>query len=137
MPAFPSRANLLATGLNQASGAPEVSEPAGDAKIGAQLMGPTGFTCISCHGQADAKPIAVFEGQGINFSYVHQRLNPEFLHRWMHHPQRIDPTSIMPKYTSDDGESVLSDVLDGDFHQQVEAMRAHFKAIASDRAVKE
>ena len=136
MPAFPSRAKAMARGFAQAQGMPSPTEAVeGDPAIGEKLIGITGFTCISCHGNGTTKPIAVFEGQGINFSYIHDRLTPEYYHRWMQHPQRIDAASIMPKYTLDDGSSAFTDVLDGNAAKQFDAIWNYFEQVKSKDSV--
>ena len=135
MPAFPSRGKQLADGFAQARGVitpPPTGIHAANAAMGEQLIGPTGFTCISCHGNGKVKPIAVFEGQGINFSYIFDRLQPDYYLRWMRHPQRIDPASIMPKYTDDEGASALTDVLDGNAEKQFGAIWDYFHTIRSN-----
>jgi mono/diheme cytochrome c family protein len=127
MPAFASRAGLLAEGLALGAGVHDESVVAAAAdpeqvKLGEQLIGPQGFACVACHGIKDQKPLAVFEGQGINFAYTVPRVRREYYHRWMLDPQRLDPTSIMPRYAGEDGTTPLKDLLGGSATNQFNAI---------------
>jgi len=132
MPAFPKRAKLLAHGLAQAHGhAPQTPPPGARvnarlAETGRTLVGVDGgFSCVACHGVKNREPLQVFEAQGINFSNVGARLQPEFFLRWMLDPLRVDPQSRMPDYFDEDARSVLVDVLEGDAKKQIEAIQQY------------
>ena len=126
MPAFASRADLLAEGLAQGAGVHDESVVAAvdpeQVKLGEQLIGAQGFACVACHGIKDKKPLAVFEGQGVNFAYTVLRVRREYYHRWMLNPQRLDPTSIMPRYAGEDGTTTLPDLLGGRATNQFNAI---------------
>lgn len=126
MPGFHNQAALLANGLSKVHGvAPnqpqEVKVDAAMAEIGKNLVGSTGFGCVTCHGIGDQKPTAAFEVEGINFSLVPSRLRSDYYHRWMDDPRSVTPSTKMPQY-SQDNKSQRSDVLEGDAKKQFEAI---------------
>jgi len=131
MPAFPARAKALAVGLSMDHGRSPVSPKpkpinAAIAETGRKLIGADGgFSCVACHGVKDKPPLQVFEAQGVNFSRVGSRIQPDFFLRWMLDPLRVDPQSRMPDYFDEDARSVLVDVLEGDAKKQIEAIRLY------------
>jgi len=129
MPSFPARAELVAAGLAEEHGcAPRLpSEPAPDAKrveIGRQLCGKTpnqGFSCVQCHAAAEQPPFAPFEAPSINLIYIAERLRHDYYARWVRDPQRIEPTTKMPKFQDDEGKTGLS-AFDNEGQKQFEAI---------------
>ena len=129
MPSFPSRAELIAIGFAEEHGcAPTLpAEPAPDmklAEIGRQLCSRTpnqGFSCVQCHAAAEQPPFAAFEAPAINLSYIAERLRHDYYMRWTRDPQRIDPTTKMPKFEDDEGKTGLS-AFDNDGQKQFEAI---------------
>ena len=129
MPSFPARAELIAIGLAEEQGcAPSLPpEPAPDpklAEVGRQLCGKTpnqGFSCVQCHAAADQPPFAPSEAPAINLKYVTQRLRHDYYARWVRDPQRIDPTTKMPKFGDDEGKTGLP-AFDHDGAKQYEAI---------------
>jgi mono/diheme cytochrome c family protein len=128
MPAFPARAQMLATGLSHEHGyAPdEDPKPAQDAQvaaIGAKLLPQAGgFNCVQCHAVADQKAMAPFEAEGINLLDAALRLRYDFFARWMLEPARVDPTTRMTKFTTDGKTTAIADILDGDARRQFDAI---------------
>jgi cytochrome c2 len=126
MPAFRTRAPLLAEGLVRAHGFPPskplpVEVDADLAKIGRSLLGADGFGCNTCHGIGEEKPTAAFEVEGINLALSPERLREGYYHRWMDNPQSIIPGTKMPRY-SENNQSQRGDVLGGDAQKQFEAI---------------
>lgn len=127
MPAFNSRAQLLADGLAALHGYPAKTptEPAFDselAKIGQKLVGKDGgFSCVSCHAVSGLAAMDVFEGEGINFTYSYERLLRDYYNRWMRNPLSIDPQTKMPVYF-EEGKSPLTEILEGDAEKQMMAV---------------
>lgn len=119
MPAFASRASQLALGLAARQGAPlatPVKAPESTPEkiaLGAKIAGTEGYSCIACHDAGSRKALGVFEGQGPNLRDAGSRLRYDYYQRWMHWPQRIAPTTIMPRYTKDRTHAV-SDAHGGD-----------------------
>ena len=128
MPAFPATAELLAKGLTMSHGRPPITpEPAEvegpTVEDGEKLMGMDGgFNCIQCHSVGSAPAVAVFEAPGINLGYAYQRLQKDYFHRWMLNPLRFEPTTRMPKFAQDDGNTPLTDVLGGKAKDQFEGI---------------
>jgi len=131
MPAFPGRASDLARGLSMNHGLPPVSPKEKltnpqFADVGRKLVGVDGgFSCVACHGVKDRDPLQVFEAQGVNFSRVGERMQPDYFLRWMLDPLRVDPQTRMPDYFDEDARSVLVDELEGDAKKQIEAIRQY------------
>lgn len=127
MPAFKSRAGILAHGMAQRHGhAPkspaEAPVDAALAEVGRKLAGKDGgFSCVSCHGIGPSLALEVFESEGINLAYSADRLMPDYYRRWFRAPTSIDPQTKMPVYF-DEGKSPLTDVLDGDGEKQISAV---------------
>jgi mono/diheme cytochrome c family protein len=129
MPAFPSRAKLLAEGMAAQHGCTLTSPPLDKmdtelAEAGRKLAGRNGgFSCNQCHGVGAAKAHAAFEAPAPNFAYVTARLRDEFYHRWVRNPQRVEPGTRMPAFADADGKTAIKDPFDGDAAQQYEAIR--------------
>ena len=137
MPAFPLHAKHMSHGLGQHHGLP-ASEPsrekpaADQVKVGEQLVGMTGYACVTCHAINEKPALAAFEVQGINFGITHERLRPGYYHQWMFNPARLVPDTKMPRYTNpDDGTGLRPDILDGDSHKQFEAIRRYIQSVKS------
>ncbi|MFT6181796.1 MAG: mono/diheme cytochrome c family protein [Akkermansiaceae bacterium] len=136
MPAFPLHAKHMAHGLGQhhglAASVPSTEKPDADqVKLGEQLVGMTGYACVTCHAINEKPALAAFEVQGINFGQGHQRLRPGYFHQWMFNPARLVPDTKMPRYTNpDDGTGLRPDILDGDSHKQFEAVRQYLQSIS-------
>jgi cytochrome c2 len=136
MPAFPLHAKHLAHGMGRHHGLPtsepSVKKPRADqVKVGEQLVGMTGYACVTCHAINDKPALAAFEVQGINFGITHERLRPGYFHQWMFNPARLVPDTKMPRYTNpDDGTGLRPDILNGDSQKQFEAVRHYIQSIA-------
>ncbi|MES2697227.1 MAG: hypothetical protein V4773_27430, partial [Verrucomicrobiota bacterium] len=128
MPAFASRAQVLAQGIAARQGAPlaevaKVPAPAADrVALGAKIAGTEGYSCVACHDAGSRKALQVFEGQGPNLRDAPNRLRYDYYQRWMHWPQRIAPTTIMPRYTKDRDHAVSDAHFGGDAEKQFEAV---------------
>lgn len=127
MPAFANRAGTLATGLAARHGVPLTVEAALDpdasmAALGERIAGAEGYSCIACHDAGTRKALQVFEGQGPNLQHAAGRLRYDYYQRWMHWPQRIAPTTIMPRYTKDRDHALLEAHFGGKAEKQFEAV---------------
>ena len=126
MPAFASRATNLALGLAAKHGVPVKTDAPPKkpelATIGATLASEGGYSCVACHDAGSRKALQVFEGQGPNLALAGERLRYDYYQRWMHWPQRIAPTTIMPRYTKDRDHALLEAHLGGDAEKQFEAV---------------
>ncbi len=128
MPAFPQRAEALATGLAMSHGYPpqtatESPAPPELVKIGQKFVGADGgFSCISCHAVGEQKATQVFESEGINLARSAARLQKDYFARWLMNPLRVEPTTKMPVYFDEEGKSQLADILDGSAMKQIDAI---------------
>ena len=126
MPAFASRAANLSLGLAAKHGVPlKTAAPAPKPElisIGTKIAGAEGYSCIACHDAGSRKALQVFEGQGPNLQHAPERLRYDYYQRWVHWPQRIAPTTIMPRYTKDRDHALLDAHFEGNAEQQFEAV---------------
>ena len=139
MPAWPSRAEALATGFAHSYGVCEQhDEPkaAGQQSInaGKALVGQQGFSCQACHALGNQAALAVFEGAGPNLALASKRLRPGYYHEWMHFPQRFDAATIMPRYATN-GVSPLKQYYEGDANKQFEAIYNYLRDVAGKTQV--
>jgi len=139
MPAFPLHAKNMAHGLGQHHGLttsmPSKENPDEDlVKLGEQLIGMTGYACVTCHAINEKPPLAAFEVQGINFGLTHARLREGYYHQWMFNPSRLVPDTKMPRYTNpDDGTGLRPDIMDGNSSRQFEAIRLYLQSVSNER----
>jgi mono/diheme cytochrome c family protein len=133
MPAFASRAANLSLGLSEKHGVTLKNDgPAADAGLaatGAKVAGAEGYSCIACHDAGAKKALQVFEGQGPNLQVAGERLRYDYFQRWLHWPQRISPTTIMPRYTKDRDTGVQPQPFDGKAEQQFDAVWQWMKTL--------
>ena len=118
MPAFRSRAGLLAAGFAAstfpAAHAARAFPEGGFGAARPKLAGKDGgFSSVSCHAVGATEASEVFESEGINLAYSADQLLPSYYRRWIRNPLSIDPQTKMPVYF-EDGKSPLTEVLDGD-----------------------
>ena len=126
MPSFPSRSTLLSKGFSGSCGVLDqgaerrVDKNVNELKKAGEAV--VNILCITCHGVAQRKPTAVFEGQGINLLLSSKRLRREHYFRWMMDPYRVDSRTIMPKFADEEGRTGLIDLFEGDAHLQFDAV---------------
>lgn len=133
MPAFRSRAALLAEALAAQQGHPPKTADMGPideeaARIGHRMIGKdNGLSCISCHAVNDLPALEVFESEGTNLGISDSRLLKSFFFRWMRNPLAIDPQSKMPAFFDEEGRSALTDYYDGDAEKQINALYQYLR----------
>jgi cytochrome c553 len=88
---------------------------------GRTIVGKGGLGCISCH---DIGGIANTGTRGPDLSTINQRVRYEWYERWLSQPLRMAPGTRMPQAFVD-GASTLKTVLNGNPHDQAEAMWAY------------
>jgi len=97
---------------------PTVTDDVAFRRIGHELVGSEGFSCIACHefnGQKSG------ETGAIDLATVSHRLQKNWFHLYLRDPARFSPTVIMPAYWPN-GRSGRTDLLDGDASLQIEAL---------------
>ncbi len=128
MPGFPAVAEGIAKGLAMEHGFSPAAAPApaldqAKVKSGETLIGENGgFNCLQCHALGDRAATAVFEAPAPNFALAAARLRPEYYHRWVLQPLRIDPETKMPRFADDDGKTPLTDFFGGQATEQFDAI---------------
>jgi len=102
----------------EAAPIPKVTDLPESKRVGHELIGSTGFSCIACH---------EFHGQktgefgSVDLAQVASRLQQNWFHLYLRQPARFHPTVIMPSYWPD-GQSVRPEILGGDAGRQIEAL---------------
>jgi mono/diheme cytochrome c family protein len=84
---------------------PALPESAADASEGASLYG-TSF-CASCHAVQNAAGNLVGGDLGPELTRIGNKVNPEWLGRWLKNPQSYDARTRMPRYRFDDKQITL------------------------------
>jgi mono/diheme cytochrome c family protein len=83
------------------------------------LMSDEYFSCWSCHVMGDKTPAGPMQYWAPNLAFAHERLNPEWILRWIADPQSQMPGTKMPAFYPGGPE----DIFDGDEPKQILAMR--------------
>ncbi len=96
----------------------EKQVPAGYLKAGATLFSDDYFECGSCHVQGDKKPEGPVEDWAPDLNLARQRLNPDWIEKWILDPQKLQPGTRMPSFYPGGPE----DILGGDEKKQIEAL---------------
>jgi len=128
MPAFPAYASSLAAGLAAIDGLPAHSPPepppdSAAADVGRKLVSASsGFACVTCHAIGPFRTSTVFEAPGVNLAQATDRLHRDYFTRWVRNPQSFDPTTKMPLYFDEEGNSALSDYFGGDGPKTLHAL---------------
>ena len=98
-----------------------------------KLVSPDDFNCFSCHQQGDKKPEGPPEGWAPDLSLAHDRLNPDWIVRWLRDPQKVQPGAKMPSFfeVGENGKITggPDDVLDGDGERQIQALRDYLMVL--------
>lgn len=109
---------------------PELSGPFYEA--GKILFTKGYFDCGKCHIQGDVLPTTTPpESWAPDFAMTRGRLKPDWVIEWILEPQDLMPGTKMPSYFDLEylDESGPPDILDGDEHRQILAMRNYLYAI--------
>ena len=88
-------------------------------RAGEILMSDDYFACFSCHQQGDKKPEGPPEGWAPDLEMAKDRLNPEWVVKWIADPQKMMPGTRMPSFYPGGPD----DILDANEPKQMEAMR--------------
>jgi mono/diheme cytochrome c family protein len=93
--------------------------PEPDLQAGQKLMSKDYFNCFSCHQQGDQHPEGTPDGWAPDLGLAHRRLNPNWIPKWLHNPQLVQPGTKMPSFYPGGPD----DILGGNEDQQVRAIR--------------
>jgi mono/diheme cytochrome c family protein/peptidoglycan hydrolase CwlO-like protein len=83
------------------------------------------FNCFSCHQQGERKPEGPPEGWAPDLTLARQRLNPNWILKWLQDPQKIQPGTKMPSFYPGGPDNVLG----GKDDKQIEALRDYLMSI--------
>jgi mono/diheme cytochrome c family protein len=92
---------------------------------GKALMSKDYFDCFSCHQQGDKKPEGPPEGWAPDLALAKQRLNPEWIIKWIQDPQKLMPGTKMPSFYPGGPE----DIFGGKEDRQIEALRDYLMVL--------
>ena len=97
----------------------EKNVPAEHLTAGRKLFSKDYFDCLSCHQQGEKKPEGPPEGWAPDLSLAKNRLNPQWIPKWLLDPQKIQPGTKMPSFYPEGPD----DILGGKDERQILAMR--------------
>ena len=138
MPAFVPFAPGLAEGLAHQHGyrAETAPWPKVDpelARIGRRLiLVDTGFSCVACHNVGSQRALAGKDTATVDFTSVAERLRPSYYWRYVRDPVRLAPSTMMPKFISDDGTTPIKSVFNGDPDRQFDAIWHYLMSLRLD-----
>lgn len=93
------------------------------------------WNCLSCHQQGSKKPEGPPEGWAPDLALARQRLNPEWISKWLIDASKLMPNTKMPTfYPTPDAADGPSDILGGDDEKQITAMRNYIMSLGRGAA---
>ncbi len=95
-----------------------------------QLVSKDYFNCFSCHQQGEKKPEGPVEGWAPDLTMARQRLNPNWILKWLKDPQKVQPGTKMPSFYPGGPD----DILGGKEDLQIEALRDYLMSIGRGAA---
>lgn len=87
-------------------------------KIGHELVGTKGLSCVACHPFRGESSSTI---QATDLLLMYERLEEPWFHRYMTDPQGVSPLTIMPSFWPG-GKSPFPNVLEGNASQQRDAL---------------
>ncbi len=93
--------------------------PPEELQAGQKLMSKDYFNCFSCHQQGDKKPEGPPSGWAPDLALAHQRLNPDWILKWIANPSALQPGTKMPSFYPGGPD----DILKGNQDDQIRAIR--------------
>jgi mono/diheme cytochrome c family protein len=94
------------------------------------------FNCWSCHQQGARKPEGPPEGWAPDLTLAHERLNPDWIARWIADPQKLQPGTKMPTFypPDDPASNAPPDILGGQPQRQIEVLRDYIFTLGMRRS---
>ena len=83
------------------------------------------FNCFSCHVRGGKNPEGPPEGWAPDLAMARQRLNPNWIIKWIQDPQKIQPGTKMPSFYPGGPD----DILGGKDDRQIEALRDYVMSL--------
>jgi mono/diheme cytochrome c family protein len=90
-----------------------------------QLVDKDYFNCFSCHQQGDRKPEGPVEGWAPDLALARERLNPNWIVKWLKDPQKVQPGTKMPSFYPGGPDNIL----EGKEDRQMEALRDYLMTL--------
>jgi cbb3-type cytochrome oxidase cytochrome c subunit/cytochrome c2 len=105
-------------------------------EAGKKLFSVDYFDCGNCHIEGDKFPSGSPDRWAPDFALSARRLKPDWVRAWLYNPQPLLPGTKMPTYFDPQyfDESGPDDILDGDEHQQIEALTNYFFTLGTGPA---
>ena len=88
------------------------------------------FNCFSCHQQGERKPEGPEEGWAPDLNLARNRLNPNWIIKWLQDPQKVQPGTKMPSFFPGGPDNVLG----GKDDRQIEALRDYIMMSGKESA---
>jgi mono/diheme cytochrome c family protein len=88
------------------------------------------FNCFSCHVQGGKTPEGPKEGWAPDLAMARQRLNPNWILKWIKDPQKVQPGTKMPSFYPGGPD----DVLGGKEDLQIQALRDYLLTLGRNGA---
>ncbi|HKY06790.1 MAG TPA: c-type cytochrome [Candidatus Binatia bacterium] len=88
------------------------------------------FNCFSCHVQGGKTPEGPKEGWAPDLAMARQRLNPNWIIKWIKDPQKVQPGTKMPSFYPGGPD----DVLGGKEDLQIQALRDYLLTLGRNGA---
>lgn len=92
------------------------------------------FSCFSCHQRGDKSPEGKPEEWAPDLGMAHERLNPNWIVRWLRNPQKVMPGTKMPSFyeEGEKGEPTggPDDIFEGDGLKQIQALRDYLMVLS-------
>lgn len=95
--------------------------PAGDAAVGAELVGLGGYSCVSCHSFGPHPSLGI---SVMDLTRMVERLNWGWFRRYLEDPVALRPGTRMPSFWPE-GKAAITSVLGGDTDRQIAAIWAY------------
>jgi cytochrome c2 len=101
-----------------------------------KMFNPDYFNCWNCHQQGTRKPAGPPEGWAPDLTLAYDRLNPDWIARWIENPQKLMPGTRMPTYydPEDPAGSAPPDVLGGDPKRQIDVLADYVFTLGLERS---
>jgi mono/diheme cytochrome c family protein len=99
--------------------------PAGYLEAAKTLTSPEYFNCFSCHVQGGKNPEGPKEGWAPDLAMARQRLNPNWIIKWLKDPQKVQPGAKMPSFYPGGPDNILG----GKEDEQIEALRDYLMSL--------
>ena len=88
------------------------------------------FDCFSCHVQGSRTPEGPKEGWAPDLALARQRLNPNWIVKWLKDPQKVQPGTKMPSFFPGGPDNILG----GKEDLHIEALRDYLLTLGRNGA---